>query len=209
MVRRTKEEAEQTRDAILDSALDVFYEKGFSRTTFDEIAKRINLTKGAVYWHFRNKVDLLAMLMKKKFSEKHQQTWEKYTPPQTLAELRKLLEMLARSTEADPAFCKFLFFIIFQMEWSEAVAARIAEKIREISDYPWFELKETLTLIQKSGEISTEVDIDELTNLISCMWRGVMNAFISKRRPFSLTTTVLAGFDLIMDGIKTEKHKCA
>ena len=58
MARRTKEEAEQTREAVLKSALDIFYEKGFSRTTFDEVAKRINLTKGAVYWHFRNKADL-------------------------------------------------------------------------------------------------------------------------------------------------------
>lgn len=45
MARRTKEEAEQTRIEILRSALDIFCEKGYSRTTFDEIAKRINLTK--------------------------------------------------------------------------------------------------------------------------------------------------------------------
>ena len=45
MPRRTKEEAEKTRQEILFSALDIFYEKGYSKTTFDEIAKRINLTK--------------------------------------------------------------------------------------------------------------------------------------------------------------------
>ena len=44
MARRTKEDAEQTRKEILITALDVFCEKGYSRTTFDEIAKRINLT---------------------------------------------------------------------------------------------------------------------------------------------------------------------
>ena len=206
MVRRTKEEAEQTRDAILDSALDVFYEKGFSRTTFDEIAKRINLTKGAIYWHFRNKVDLLAMLMKKKFSEKHQKTWEGYPKPKTLKELRKLFEILCVSTETDYDFRKFLFFVIFQMEWSEVVTAKVVEQIREIIDYPWLELKETLTLIQKSGEIASNIDIDELTSIISFLWRGTLNSYISKRHPFGLTKTVLAGFDLIMDGIKTEKN---
>lgn len=55
MVRKTKEEAENTRREILKAALEVFYQKGYSRTTFDEIAARINLTKGAVYWHFKNK----------------------------------------------------------------------------------------------------------------------------------------------------------
>ena len=206
MARRTKEEAEQTRDAILDSALDVFYEKGFSRTTFDEIAKRINLTKGAIYWHFRNKVDLLAMLMKKKFSEKHQKTWEGYPKPKTLKELRKLFEILCVSTETDYDFRKFLFFVIFQMEWSEVVTAKVVEQIREIIDYPWLELKETLTLIQKSGEIASNIDIDELTSIISFLWRGTLDSYISKRHPFGLTKTVLAGFDLIMDGIKTEKN---
>ena len=209
MARRTKEEAEQTRDAILDSALDVLYEKGFSRTTFDEIAKRINLTKGAVYWHFRNKVDLLAMLMKKKFSEKHQKTWEGYSKPKTLQELRKLYETLCLSIETDYDFRKYLFFIIFQMEWSEAVTAKVLEQIREIVDYQWIELKETLTLIKKSGEISSDVDIEELTCIISFFWRGTLNAYISKRHPFGLTKTILTGFDLIMDGVKTEKVKCA
>ncbi|MDO4161819.1 MAG: TetR/AcrR family transcriptional regulator, partial [Pseudomonadota bacterium] len=62
-MRRTKEDAEQTRQAILASAVDIFYEKGYSKTTFDEIAKRINLTKGAVYWYFRNKPDIVAALI--------------------------------------------------------------------------------------------------------------------------------------------------
>lgn len=62
-MKKTKEEAEATRQAILQSALDTFCEKGYSKTTFDEIAKRINLTKGAVYWHFRNKPDVIAALI--------------------------------------------------------------------------------------------------------------------------------------------------
>lgn len=63
LMKKTKEEAEATRQAILQSALNTFCEKGYSKTTFDEIAKRINLTKGAVYWHFRNKPDVIAALI--------------------------------------------------------------------------------------------------------------------------------------------------
>ena len=40
MARRTKEEAQHTRETILTAALDTFCEKGYSRTTFDEIAKK-------------------------------------------------------------------------------------------------------------------------------------------------------------------------
>ena len=44
MARRTKEEAQQTRETILMAALDMFCDIGYSRTTFDEVAKKINLT---------------------------------------------------------------------------------------------------------------------------------------------------------------------
>ena len=71
MARRTKEEAEETKKAILLAALEIFCEKGYSRTTFDEIAKRINLTKGAIYWHFRNKADILTEIIRKGFLLTH------------------------------------------------------------------------------------------------------------------------------------------
>lgn len=62
MARRTKQEAEETRESILDTALDVIDEKGYARSTFVEIAKRIDLSKGAVYWHFKDKPDLFLAL---------------------------------------------------------------------------------------------------------------------------------------------------
>lgn len=58
MARRTKEEAEQTRNAILDAAEQLFFERGVARTTLEEIARAAGVTRGAVYWHFRDKVDL-------------------------------------------------------------------------------------------------------------------------------------------------------
>ena len=60
MGRKTKAETENTKTQILQAALDSFYEKGFSKTSFDDIAKRIGMTKGAVYWYFRNKPDIVA-----------------------------------------------------------------------------------------------------------------------------------------------------
>ncbi len=58
MVRRTKAEAEQTRECILDAAEEMFFEHGVSRTTLEKIAKAAGVTRGAIYWHFQNKADL-------------------------------------------------------------------------------------------------------------------------------------------------------
>jgi AcrR family transcriptional regulator len=67
VARRTKEEAKETKDKILLSALDVFCEKGYYCSTFVDVAERIGLSKGAVYWHFKTKRDLLVELMNTMF----------------------------------------------------------------------------------------------------------------------------------------------
>ncbi len=63
MARRTKEEAQETRNRILDFAEHVFGEKGVSRTTLADLAKAAGVTRGAIYWHFRNKSDLFEAMM--------------------------------------------------------------------------------------------------------------------------------------------------
>ncbi|HTH74117.1 MAG TPA: TetR family transcriptional regulator [Trinickia sp.] len=62
MVRRTKEEALQTRNRILDAAEQVFYDKGVSRTSLADIATQAGVTRGAIYWHFANKGDLFTAM---------------------------------------------------------------------------------------------------------------------------------------------------
>ena len=61
-MRKTKEEANQTRCNLLDSALNVFYEKGVSQASLDEVAKTAGVTRGALYWHFKNKEELFDAL---------------------------------------------------------------------------------------------------------------------------------------------------
>ncbi len=62
MVRKTKEEAGATRAAILDAAEQVFLERGVARATLEQIARRAGVTRGAVYWHFRDKEELLVAM---------------------------------------------------------------------------------------------------------------------------------------------------
>lgn len=57
-MRRTKAEAEETKQAIVDAAEHVFFECGAARTTLEDVARAAGVTRGAVYWHFRNKSDL-------------------------------------------------------------------------------------------------------------------------------------------------------
>lgn len=63
MVRRTKEEAAATRAHLLDTAEQVFAERGVSRASLQDIADAAGVTRGAIYWHFKDKAELyLAMV---------------------------------------------------------------------------------------------------------------------------------------------------
>lgn len=65
MARRTKEEALATRSALLDAAECLFQTQGVSRTTLQHIAQRAGATRGAVYWHFKDKADLFNAMMER------------------------------------------------------------------------------------------------------------------------------------------------
>ena len=52
------------RERILEEAVKLFYERGFTGTTLDDIAAALGVTKPFIYTHFRGKVELLAALCK-------------------------------------------------------------------------------------------------------------------------------------------------
>jgi TetR/AcrR family transcriptional regulator, acrAB operon repressor len=63
MARRTKLEAQETRNRILDTAEEVFREQGVTSTSLADIADAAGVTRGAIYWHFRNKGDLFTAMV--------------------------------------------------------------------------------------------------------------------------------------------------
>lgn len=65
MARCTKEEAQATRHRLLDAAEHVFSAKGVSRTSLNDIAATAGVTRGAIYWHFKNKTDLFHAMMER------------------------------------------------------------------------------------------------------------------------------------------------
>lgn len=65
MVRRTKDEAQETRNRILDTAERVFLKKGVAHTSLADVADAAGVTRGAIYWHFKNKADLFDAMMQR------------------------------------------------------------------------------------------------------------------------------------------------
>jgi TetR/AcrR family acrAB operon transcriptional repressor len=65
MARRTKEQAAGTRERIVDAAERVFYEKGVAHASLEDIAAAADVTRGAIYWHFKDKAELFDAMMQR------------------------------------------------------------------------------------------------------------------------------------------------
>ena len=65
MVRKTKQEALETREKILDAAETLFQRRGVSRTSLQDIATEAELTRGAIYWHFKDKAEMFNAMMER------------------------------------------------------------------------------------------------------------------------------------------------
>lgn len=57
-MRRTKEDAEATRLKVIEAALELFSQHGYSHTTLAMIASTAGFSRGPIYWHFKNKDEL-------------------------------------------------------------------------------------------------------------------------------------------------------
>ena len=65
MARKCKADADKTYESLLNSAETVFSQKGYAQATFQEIAKHAGLTRGAIYWHFDDKYQLLDAVLRR------------------------------------------------------------------------------------------------------------------------------------------------
>ena len=202
MVRKSKEDAEKTRQAILESALDVFSEKGYAKTTFDEIAARAGFTKGAIYWYFRNKADLVAALIVE-YVERKRAEIEKVSP--SSLSLDGLLErccIWAQKSQNDLRYAKFNKFIFCQMEWSETVLNRVDKNLKELRAFHLDRIKKILIESRKNGELKDDVDIEKTQHVIMACYMGIMFSSLSKRFDYDTVDMVQTGLKLLIDGMR-------
>lgn len=205
MARRTKEEAEQTRKDILQASLNMFCEKGYTRTTLDDIAKSINLTKGAVYWYFRNKPDILLALIQEDLKNT-QEKLEKNNPnPKTLEEMKDNFLFLADMVDNDANFRKLLYFLLFQMEWSVGLVNSFKDTLDEFKSKPINVIKQILIAEQSSGKIASDVDVNNMTCTIHAVWHGLLTNKLSNQDDVSLRQLANYSLDFIINALTSRK----
>ncbi|RRD67527.1 TetR family transcriptional regulator [Comamonadaceae bacterium OH2310_COT-174] len=124
-MRRTKAQAQETRDQLMRAALDVFDQRGVSRASLNEIAQCAGVTRGALYWHFKNKEDLFDALFQHIFEDLSHSLAEdiRNQAPDMLQSLRQALLNNFERIEHNALHHKFCRILYLKCEHTEDNAA--------------------------------------------------------------------------------------
>ncbi len=125
MARRTKAQAQDTRSHILDMAELEFQRHGVSRTSLQEIARAAGVTRGAIYWHFRDKSDLFNAMMNRVALPLEREIARSADPalPDPLGQIRASFMAALRTAVSDPQARRTFEIALHKVEYVDEMQA--------------------------------------------------------------------------------------
>jgi AcrR family transcriptional regulator len=173
MPKVVPEYKEEARSRILDAANKVFAEKGYHEATMDDIAKRLGVSKGAIYLYFPSKEDLFEAMCK--------------TAPQAFKEIL----YSSFGDEADPVQSATEFFDKM-LKLSASNPGLSFEILSEASRNPSLkrilkqnhaEYEQVLTNFLAEGRkrriVGDNLDLRPLANSLIALWNGLETLLVS------------------------------
>ena len=176
MSKKSKEEAEKTRRRILASALALFSSRGYDRTTFNDIAARLKMTKGAIYWHFDSKEAVLIELVRLAL-EKFRRQIESVMPEGELT-FPAVAEMMVKNAAivvSDPKAAAFFRLMKCQIRWEMKTMSEVRADLLTNSAFgPKEAFKEALANDVRAGRVRKGIDADQISTVAVALWDGLV-----------------------------------
>ena len=204
MARKRKEDAEKTRTRILASALALFARKGYERTTFTDIAARLKMTKGAVYWHFESKEALLIALVDEML-DKFTRQIEAIMPKDALTFLAVADMMVenARLVVDDAKGRAFFMLMRTQIRWGSESMHAVRENLLVNKRFgPWHAFIKAVENDKAAGRVRADADATEAANMCIAAWDGMVQARIDGFLRTDMCQTIRHAFDAVWNYIK-------
>jgi TetR/AcrR family acrAB operon transcriptional repressor len=155
-MRRTKEEAARTRGAIVEAALACFDRHGIAHTTLEQIAREANVTKGAVYWHFRGKREILHAIREElsvPLLDRADCTLLNRGERAPLERIARFLEGMLETIETDARTRRALTVMQYKCEYADDLAQELDDMNRN-NDRLLKALEQTYQAARKAGALT-------------------------------------------------------
>ncbi len=187
MARSTKEEALETRARILDAAERVFHAQGVSHTSLADVAKAADVTRGAIYWHFKNKSDLFdAMCERVRLPmEAMMEESADQRSVDPLGQFVKIGVFVLKRVACDPQ-SRTIFDIIFNKCEFVDPNDPILVRQRECHMQGMISMQQTLENAIAKGQLPATLDIPMACLLVHATVTGLMNDWLFAPESFAL-----------------------
>lgn len=153
-LRRTKEEALETRESILDAAERVFFERGVSRTTIEQVANAAGVTRGAVYWHFQNKSDMFNAVVERVRMPMESAFYRILESADTIEDLERHCATSLVEVHRNERLRRVYTVLLLKCEYTEDMGSLI-DRERATREHATKSLMRFFSILQKSGRMTT------------------------------------------------------
>lgn len=189
-MRKNKIEAQKTRQHLLKAALDTFYLRGMTRSSLNEIAQNAGVTRGALYWHFKNKEDLFESLFQQMFTEISAQLAEdieRGSPDIWQSWEEATINIFVR-LESDEVFRKFCNVLHTKCEYTEQNHS-IVKIMRSYQDMWRRQLCQVLELSLAQKKLPENLDRRLAVTYMMSVIVGLIDIWMNMPEQFSVSQT--------------------
>ena len=205
MARRTKEDALATRHALLDAAEHVFLAQGVAGTSLNDIAQAAGTTRGAIYWHFKDKADLFNAMMDR-VAMPLQQALALVEPApggDPLPGLKKSLKQALHQTVTDPQTRRVFEVATHKVEYVDSLCAVRARhlEIREL----WVDrFRHVLLRSAQARGVKLALPAAAAAHGLHALLDGFIQNWLLEPGAFDLEAHALKAVDAYLRGIGLE-----
>lgn len=200
-MKKTKLEAQKTREQLLDAALEIFWRNGVSNTPLQAIANEAGLTRGALYWHFKNKEDLFDALFEQNFSPFIEQLEQ--IPQQSgnaLENVRARFYALFQLLENNEQQRKFCSIMRLKCEHNTR-NAMITDLVRQYHHRSFSQISQILTYCRDQKTLPEKVNIPLASIYLKSSINGLIDIWILDPNVLSLSRLGKVIVDTALDNI--------
>ncbi|OSM98024.1 multidrug efflux transporter transcriptional repressor AcrR [Lonsdalea populi] len=203
MARKTKKQAEETRLHIMETALRLFSEHGVSATSLCDIAVAAGVTRGAIYWHFRNKTELFNEIwarLETKMTDFETEYHAKF-PDDPLHVMRELLIYMLKQIECDGEWRSMMEIIFHKCEFiGEIRSSCHGRKAIHLDCYNKVDILLNGCIL--SGKLPGNTDARRAAIALRAYLSGVMENWLFMPESFELSTEAPFLVDGLIDMLR-------
>ncbi len=194
------------REEIINESIKLFVRKGFNQTTVQEITNATGLSKGAFYWHFTSKDELLMTIL-----DRYESSYvDGVIRALEAAEgdfLRKFKYIHKWTTEF--AYNNRDLCVGFTTMAAEMAGGgtNIESRIRSIQTRYRGVLKDLLLVGRKEGAIRDDLDLDLVTHVINAIYEGMLIEWYSNRNEMDGGQFTITYREIALSGILKQRRR--